>query len=113
MPERVYVTLITPRCFRDQRSAFSKRNYWRKYHDYKSSKESLAEDLRLCPLPFLDYDTDKLISRINVIKFNWVTFEELLELPDLVGDHTPCKYKTWEGVLKEMGREDLFYELTK
>ena len=113
LPERVYVTLITPRYFRDQRSVFSKRNYWRKYHDYKSSKERLAEDLRLCPLHFLEYDINKLISRINVIKLNWVTFEELLGLSDLVGDHTPCKYRTWEGVLKEMGREDLFYELTK
>ena len=112
-PERVYVTLITPRYFQDQHSAFSKRNYWRKYHDYKSSKESLAEDLRLCPLHFLEYDINTLIGRINAIKFNWVTFEELLGLPDLVGDYTSCKYKTWEGVLKEMGRGDLFYELIK
>ena len=113
LPERVYVTLITPQYFRDHRSVFSKRDYWRKYHDYKSSNERLAEDLRLCPLQVLDYDIDKLLSRINMVKFNWVTFEELLGLPDLVGDYTPCKFKTWEGVLKEIGRGDLFYELIK
>jgi len=107
-PERVYITLITPRYYQEQRSVLSKRNYWRKYHDYVASRERLAEDLRMCPLGFLEYDVDKLINRMDVIRFNWVSFEELLGLPDLVDDHTLCNYRTWQEVLREMGREDFF-----
>jgi len=114
-PKRVYITLITPRYFRDQLGTFSQRKYFKKYHDYKSSKELLEKDLRLCPLPFLKHDINILISRIGALKFNWITFEELLSLTDLVRDQIPGKYQisfnTWEEVLKQMGREDLFDEL--
>ena len=41
--ERVYITLITPQYFKEQHSIFSKRNYWRKYHDYEASKKRLYD----------------------------------------------------------------------
>lgn len=114
-PERVYVTLITPRYFKDQLGQFSERNYWKKYRDYTADKKILEKDLGLCPLPFLKHDLETLTNRISVLKLNWVTFEELLGLSDLVKDHIPGKYRTtrdsWKQVFTEMGREDLFYEL--
>jgi len=33
-PRRIYVTLITPKYFKDQLGKFSERNYWKKYRDY-------------------------------------------------------------------------------
>ena len=46
-----------------------------------------------------------------------MTFEELLDLSDLVEDHIPGKYRTgrdsWRQIFAEMGREDLFVELNE
>jgi len=116
-PDRIYVTLITPQYFKDQLGEFSKKNYWNKFQDYKSNKESLAKDLQLCPLPFLKYDIDTLISRMEALTLNWVTFEELLGLSNLVEDHFPGKYKTtrdtWERIFTEMNAENIFKELIK
>jgi len=114
-PDNVYVTLITPQYFKDQLGKFSKRIYWEKFNDYKSDKKHLEKDLRLCPLPFLEYDVDTLISRIDALKLNWVTFEELLGLSNLVEDNIPGRYKvtrdTWEKIFTEMDSEELFLEL--
>jgi hypothetical protein len=116
-PDKVYITLITPRYFKDQLGKFSERNYWKKYRDYTTNIKLLEKDLGLCPLPFLKHSMETLISRINALELNWVTFEELLDLPNLVEDHIPGKYrttlKTWEQVFKEIHREDLFVELSK
>jgi hypothetical protein len=79
-PDRVYVTLITPQYFKDKRGEFSKRMYWDKFHDYISDAKLLEKDLRLCPLPFLQYDVDTLIQRIDALRLNWVTFEELIRI---------------------------------
>jgi hypothetical protein len=114
-PERVYVTLITPRYFKDQLGNFSERNYWKKYRDYTGDKKLLEKDLGLCPLPFLKHDLRTMISRIGALKLNWVTFEELLGLSNLVEDHIPGKYRTtrdaWRQIFIEMGEEDLYLEL--
>lgn len=114
-PVRVYVTLITPQYFKDQLGKFSKRIYWDKFHDYKSDKKLLEKDLRLCPLPFFKHDFDTLIGRIPALQLNWVTFEELLGLSNLVEDHVPGKYRvtraTWKQTFAEMGAEELFLEL--
>lgn len=116
-PERVYVTLITPRYFKDRLGKYSNRNYWNKYRDYTENPELLKKDLSLCPLTFLKYDLETLISRISVLKLNWVTFEDLLGLSNLVEDHIPGKYRTtrdtWKQVFIEMGKEDLFIELNE
>ncbi len=69
----------------------------------------------MCSLPFLKYDVDTLISRIDALKLNWVTFEELLGLSNLVEDHIPGKYRvtrdTWEKIFTEMNSENLFQGL--
>jgi len=58
-----------------------------------------------------------LLQRTESLKLNWVTFEELLDLSNLVEDHIPGKYRTtletWEQVFQEIHREDLFVELSK
>ena len=77
----------------------------------------MEKDLLLCDLPFSEFDFDILINRIDALKLNWVTFEELLGLSNLVEDHIPGKHMTtrdsWEQVFFEMGRKDLLIELMK
>jgi len=110
-PERVYVTLVTPAYFKDQKSPFSERQYRKKYREYKEATKNLENDLRLCLLRFLKHDVEMLISRIGTLTLNWITFEDLLGLPNLVERHVPGKYRTtfetWDQVFNEMGRADL------
>ena len=114
-PERVYVTLITPRYFKEKQGKFSERLYWSKYNDYKSDPEKLENNLRLCPIPFLKHDADTLVKRIEALRLNWITFEELLDLPNLVEDQVPGKYKVtmgnWKQIFTAMGEDELYYEL--
>ena len=116
-PERVHVTLITPKYFKDRQRPFSERNYWNKYQDYTADRKLLENDLRLCTLHFLKHDVETLIRRINALTLNWVTFEDLLALPDLVEHHVPGKYRatrqTWEQVFSEMDSRDIFLEMTR
>jgi hypothetical protein len=74
-PERVYVTLITPQSFRN---GWGLKTYYQVFNKYCSDRKLLEEDLRKCPLDFLDYDTETLVKRLSHLKLNWVTFEELL-----------------------------------
>lgn len=116
-PERVYVTLITPRYFKEKQGKFSDRLYWSKYNDYKFEPGKLENDLHLCPFPFLKHDIETMISRIKVLTLRWVTFEELLGLTNLVEDYVPGKYKvtinSWKKVFFEMGEEELYNDLVK
>ena len=97
-PERVYVTLLTPRYFTDQKE----RMYWQKYHDYTNDPTTLKKDLKLCTLPYLDHDEGTLMSRIKVLKLRWVTFEELLDLREIVAaekfGNPVSNFSTWEEV---------------
>jgi hypothetical protein len=115
-PEKVYVTLLTPEYFKEGFGKFSHRDYTEKYEEYRNKPGKLENDLKLCPLPFLKHNIETLISRINALKLNWVTFEELLGLPNLVEDHIPDCHRvtigSWEKVFSEMGRQDLFRELS-
>jgi hypothetical protein len=116
-PERVYVTLVTPKYFKEKLGKFSDRIYWKKYNEYKFKPEKLKKDLRLCPLPFLKkHSVETLISRIRALNLSWVTFEELLGLPNLVEDNIPGKYRvtrqSWKQIFSEMGTEDLYRELS-
>jgi hypothetical protein len=114
-PQRVYVTLVTPAYFKDQRNTFSERQYRNKFLEYKATTMHLENDLRLCPLQFLKHDVETLISRIGALILNWVTFEDLLGLPNLVEYHVPDKcrttFETWNQVAHEMGRADLLMDL--
>lgn len=101
-PERVYVTLLTPRHFKESRESLSHRRYKEKFEEYNRDKSILRSDLKLCPLRFLEYDLDTLLSRIDSLILRWVTFEDLLGLPDLVNHRVPGKYQvtvtSWEQV---------------
>jgi hypothetical protein len=113
--ERVYVTLVTPVYFKDQKNPFSERQYRNKFLEYKAASKQLENDLRLCPLRFLKHDIEMLVSRIEALALNWVTFEDMLGLPNLVEYHVPGKYRTtletWDQVLDKMGRADLLVDL--
>jgi hypothetical protein len=71
----------------------------------------------LCPLSFFKHDVETLTRRIGALTLNWITFENLLGLPNLVKHHIPGKFpttrKTSKQVFGEMKRQDLFVELKK
>jgi hypothetical protein len=114
-PDRVYVTLITPRYFKERQGRFSDRLYWEKYNNYKFEPKKLEQDLRLCQLPFLKHDIEKMVERINKLTLRWVTFEDLLDLPDLLEDHVPgkyrCTYTCWKPIFHKIGLEQFYDEL--
>jgi len=109
-PERVYVTMITPAYFMQTHNHFTNRKYHRKYHEYKSNRNALIKDLQICTFPFIRHDQKTLIERVDCLILNWVSFDDLLGLPDLVTTQIPDKYrnnrKTWEQIFTELGRLD-------
>ena len=116
-PERVYVTLLTPQYFKNKEGPFSERNYQEKFEKYTSSALELKSDLKLCPLTFLNHNIDILLGRIDSLILRWVTFEELLDLPQLVSHNVPGKYKanfrSWKQVFVQGGMESIYGELLK
>lgn len=112
----VYVTLVTPKYFMEGLGKFSYRKYPKKYKEYKNEPEKLKKDLALCTFPFLKHDIETLINRADALKLNWVTFEELLELPNLVEHHRPGKYRvtidSWKEIFSEMDMDDLYIKLS-
>jgi hypothetical protein len=110
-PDRVYVTLITPKYFKDNKGLF-KRNYQTIFYRYQNGIE-LGEDLRRCKMPFLEHNYQTMKMRIKNLVLRWVTFEELLGLKNLVVEDNN-KLKTdrdsWKQIFSEMGREDLITE---
>jgi hypothetical protein len=115
-PKKVYVTLVTPRYFKEKLGKFSDRNYWGIYNEYEKNPKKLKEALVPCSLPFMKHNLETLISRIDVLKLNWVTFEELLELPNLVEDHIPGKYRvtidSWEEIFSKVRMDYEYNELS-
>jgi hypothetical protein len=113
-PHKVYMTLVTPRYFKERTGKFSHRYYSDKYEEYKEPAK-LEKDLKMCRLPFLKHNIETLISRTNALVLNWITFEELLRLPNLVEDRIPDRYKvtfdSWEEVFIKMGRMDIYKEM--
>ena len=112
-PERVYVTLITPQYFKDKTIDKDYQNVFQKYHN---DKILIINDLRECKLKFKNYiDYNFFKKRLDNLILNWVTFEELLGLPNLVEDHIPGQYKvtfdSWREVFMKMNRMDLYNEL--
>jgi len=116
-PKRVYVTLLTPQYFKDRKGQCSKRNYWQICQDYTTDNISLKNDLKLCKLPFLNKGMKNLLDRVEALHLNWITFEDLLGLPELVTHHALGKYQTtystWQQVFKEMNAEELYRELLR
>jgi len=107
-PERVYVTLITPQYFKDKIKDKDYQNIISKYQD---DKNLILNDLQECKLQFQNYvDYNFLKERLARLILNWVTFEELLELPNLVEDHKPT-FDSWKKVFMQMGRMDLYNKL--
>ena len=108
LPERVYVTLITPRYFKNREGPFSFRQYHDKFWQYKNNKEQIIQELEKCALTFYEnFDRVILLSRINNnLILNWVTFEDLLSIDGMVHHQVPGKYRTrvntWEEVFNSM-----------
>ena len=115
-PERVYVTLVTPKCFRQPESSCPVREYYHKYREYTDDKKCLINDLMLGPSSFGEgLNQEILMERVDALVLNWVTFEELLGLDNLILPQIPDKHiarhGTWKDVFKEMGRLDVFSTL--
>jgi len=113
---RVYVTLITPKSFKYPTHKFFQRKYQDTFRAYLEDKNSLEEDLRKCHLEFLDYKMKKTVKeRISALELNWVTFEELLQLPNLVEKCIPGKYRvtidTWEEIFALLSMAGVVTEL--
>lgn len=105
LPERVYVTLITPRCFKERSAPY--RKYSEKFSQYVADSGVLIEDLKKCPLEFMPgLDQDMLIGRVNNLRLNWLTFEDLLGLDDLItGTSEPkpeLRVKNWDRILEKV-----------
>ena len=114
-PERVYVTLLTPQYFKDQKEQCSARKYHEKFEKYTNSPSALKHDLKLCPLTFLDHSIEILLDRVDSLILRWITFEELLDLPNLVSPKVPGKYQnnllSWKQVFDKSGMSDIYDEL--
>lgn len=117
-PKRIYVNLITPRYFKDNDNHFSKKNYRDIYYNYKNNKDMLLKDLKKCTIEFHNpkHKYKLLEDRVNNLTLNWITFEELLGLNNLVSvDNQKNILKTnrnsWKQVFNEMNRNDLIKEL--
>jgi hypothetical protein len=116
-PKSVYVTLVTPKYFKEGLGKFSHREYSTKYEKYNEPERlQLKKELNLCTLPFVKHNLETLISRTSALILNWVTFEELLGLPNLVDDHIPGKYKvtidSWKEIFSKMDMEDSYIKLS-
>jgi len=116
-PKVVYVTLVTPKYFKEGFGTFSRRDYRTIYDEYnKNQSEKLIKDLTFCRLPFLKHDLETLTNRASALRLNWVTFEELLGLPNLVEHQRPGKYRvtidSWKEIFSEMGMDDLYIKLS-
>lgn len=112
-PERVYVTLITPKYFRDK----PKEKNYQNISKYQEDKNLIVNDLQMCDLQFKNnVNYSFLKERLSRLILNWVIFEELLGLSTLVEDHKPGKNRvtidSWEKVLTEIRRKDLYNELS-
>jgi len=108
-PKRVYVILVTPQYFTNQMD----RMYWQKYHDYTKDPTTLVKDLKLCNLPFLEHDEATLLSRIESLKLRWVTFEKLLDLPEIMasGKFQELNFATWKEIFREIRMLELYHEI--
>ena len=81
----VYVTLVTPKVFRDRR--VKSRLYQYKYQDYAADRQHLVDDLNACVLekrrsPDWAYPKH-LAERVQNLSLGWTTYDDLFaDLPD-------------------------------
>lgn len=114
-PERVYVTLLTPAYFMQPHAHFLNKMYFTKYHEYNTDKMNLISDLRTCTLPYDSHGINTILERIEHLILNWLSFDNLLNLPDLVKARIPDKYETnrqtWEQIASETNQLNILEEL--
>lgn len=85
--DSVYVTLVTPSMF--YLDEYKSRLYQYKYEEYTQDKKILLKDLEACILDKNKYKNwrypDNIEERIDCLKINWVTYEQLFDrLPQTV-----------------------------
>lgn len=80
-----YVTIVTPAVFKNRSSG--SRLYWYKFKEYESSDENILRDIKSCCMDKTNnehwhYPSD-ISERLKVLKFRWVTFDDLFDnIPD-------------------------------
>ncbi len=77
--DRIYVTLVTPKVFRDRTPR--SRLYQYKFEEYSRDTRSLLADLRACVLE--QRRPCDLAERVQNLSLRWTTYDELFaDLPD-------------------------------
>lgn len=76
--DKVFVTLVTPVFYLDERP--KSRLYYYKYEDYMKDPQLLSADLDNCLLKKATYYPECIDSRINALKLNWITYDNLFDL---------------------------------
>ena len=116
LPEKVYVTLITPKYMTLRHSHF-KVKYFDLFKKYQNNYKNIEYDLE-CEFKFKKYNQSFLEERIrNNLKLNWVTYEELLEIENLMETKIPEKFRTaresWQDVFQELNMKKLYDKLIR
>jgi hypothetical protein len=93
--------LITPACFKDGGSLSDKRLYQKKFSQYDKDRKHLLAELESCTLPFYPGMGSKVFAdRLDVLKLNWVTFEDLLGIKELLYPMDFSKNRgVWEKII--------------
>lgn len=78
-PEKIYFSLLTPKIFRDNPKS---KLYGYKYLDYQNSY-NLIYDISKSKIEKRNeknwFYPPNIVDRINVLTYNWVTYEEIIE----------------------------------
>lgn len=74
-PDKIYVTLVTPEIFYDRE--LKSRFYAYKYEEYQD-KVNIIKDLEGCCLKYRNESFSKAINRVDKLRLNWVTFEDII-----------------------------------
>ncbi len=80
LPGQLYVTLITPKIFRD--GDRKSRLYFYKFNEYSQNAQAILDDINTCKIPRRNDDSweyPSIEERLNNLRMIWVSFEELIE----------------------------------
>ena len=99
------------------RHSHFREGYFDIFKNYQNNYMNIAYDLK-CKFKLKRYDQSFLEERIRSnLKLNWVAYEELLEIDDLMEKHRPKKFKTtrksWQDVFQELNMKELYGKLIR
>ncbi len=102
-PAHVYVSLVTPRIFRD--APVKSRLYQYKYEEYKSDKKKMLLDLGTRSLredKAKGLCAPQVEERVDCLSLNWITYEELYE--NIPGSNISEALSSFHGRFNQSGK---------